>query len=200
MFPDSLSFSVLHADIEKLREPGEEANHFPQFLKGCRILRDAEFLEEILWYMKFQTEPIIRSLACKRLSSKGTSSILQPPRYTTYTMLTLKEFQDSVPNNSVSQVPFSIPVMLIIIQEESFGPLLPVVTVESLDEGINFVNERDKPLAFYVFTESTSTFRRINKLTSAGSVCHNDTIMQAGGVCVDVIERGRGKGRERDLL
>ena len=67
------------------------------------------------------------------------------------------------------------------VQEESFGPLLPVVTVESLDEAIKFVNEREKPLTFYVFTESKKTFQRINKLTSSGGVCHNDTIMQAGG-------------------
>jgi acyl-CoA reductase-like NAD-dependent aldehyde dehydrogenase len=56
-----------------------------------------------------------------------------------------------------------------------------VVTVESLDEAIEFVNAREKPLTMYVFTESRKTFERINKLTSAGGVCHNDTIMQAGG-------------------
>ena len=67
-----------------------------------------------------------------------------------------------------------------------------MVTVESLDEAINFVNEREKPLAFYVFTESKSTFQKINKLTSAGGVCHNDTIMQAGGQR----ERERERGRE----
>ena len=55
--------------------------------------------------------------------------------------------------------------------------------MESCDEAIKFVNEREKPLSMYVFTESRATFEKINNMTSAGGVCHNDTIMQAGGVC-----------------
>ena len=71
----------------------------------------------------------------------------------------------------------------LVFQEEIFGPLLPVLVVDSLDEAIAFVNDREKPLAFYIFTESKATFNKINKLTSAGGVCHNDTILQAGGMC-----------------
>ena len=37
--------------------------------------------------------------------------------------------------------------------EEIFGPILPVVTVQSLDEAITFVNSRPKPLAAYLFTK-----------------------------------------------
>ena len=66
-----------------------------------------------------------------------------------------------------------------------------MVTVETLDEAIDFVNAREKPLSLYVFTESRKTFERINKLTSAGGVCHNDALMQAGG------EWG-GRERERE--
>ena len=39
---------------------------------------------------------------------------------------------------------------------------------------------REKPLAFYVFTESKKTFEKIRNFTSAGGVCHNDTIMHSG--------------------
>ena len=66
-----------------------------------------------------------------------------------------------------------------IMQEEIFGPLLPFVTVENMDKAVEFVNEREKPLAFYVFTESKQTFLKINRLTSAGAVVHNDTLMHA---------------------
>ena len=67
------------------------------------------------------------------------------------------------------------------VQEELFGPILPFVAVDSVDEAVNFVNSREKPLAFYVFTESKATFDDINKKTSSGAVCHNDTMIYAGG-------------------
>ncbi len=59
--------------------------------------------------------------------------------------------------------------------------MLPILTVDSLDEAIDFVNQREKPLAMYVFTESKPTFERVNKLVSAGGVTHNDTLLHAGG-------------------
>lgn len=41
------------------------------------------------------------------------------------------------------------------IQEEIFGPILPLVTVKSLDEAINFINQREKPLALYAFSNNS---------------------------------------------
>ena len=41
-----------------------------------------------------------------------------------------------------------------VMQEEIFGPLLPIVTVSGVDEAIRFINEREKPLALYVFSSS----------------------------------------------
>jgi acyl-CoA reductase-like NAD-dependent aldehyde dehydrogenase len=66
-----------------------------------------------------------------------------------------------------------------LMEEELFGPLLPILTVNSVDEAIQFVNGREKPLAFYVFSGSGSTFKKINRLTSAGGVVHNDVLMHA---------------------
>ncbi|MFF3653458.1 aldehyde dehydrogenase family protein [Streptomyces sp. NPDC002181] len=57
-----------------------------------------------------------------------------------------------------------------VMQEEIFGPILPIVTVTGLDEAIDFVNDRDKPLALYVFTESDDTQRRIATETSSGGL------------------------------
>lgn len=42
-----------------------------------------------------------------------------------------------------------------LMQEEIFGPILPILTVESLEQGINFINEREKPLALYVFSDQS---------------------------------------------
>ncbi|MFF4116698.1 aldehyde dehydrogenase family protein [Streptomyces sp. NPDC001714] len=59
-----------------------------------------------------------------------------------------------------------------VMQEEIFGPLLPIVTVPDLDSAIGFVNDRDKPLALYVFSESDDTRERFAAETSSGALGH----------------------------
>ncbi|WP_030339541.1 aldehyde dehydrogenase family protein [Streptomyces sp. NRRL S-1022] len=59
-----------------------------------------------------------------------------------------------------------------VMQEEIFGPILPIVTVAGLDEAIAFINDRDKPLALYVFSESDETRERIAAETSSGGLGH----------------------------
>ncbi|MGW7524351.1 aldehyde dehydrogenase family protein [Streptomyces sp. NPDC054783] len=59
-----------------------------------------------------------------------------------------------------------------VMQEEIFGPILPIVTVPGLDEAIAFINDRDKPLALYVFAESERTRARIAAETSSGGLGH----------------------------
>lgn len=59
-----------------------------------------------------------------------------------------------------------------VMREEIFGPILPIVTVPGLDEAIDFINDRDKPLALYVFTDSETTRRRIAAETSSGGLGH----------------------------
>ncbi|MFD8232878.1 aldehyde dehydrogenase family protein [Streptomyces sp. NPDC059696] len=57
-----------------------------------------------------------------------------------------------------------------VMREEIFGPILPIVTVPGIDEAIGFINDRDKPLALYVFTESDETRRRFADETSSGGL------------------------------
>ncbi|MFC8347505.1 aldehyde dehydrogenase family protein [Streptomyces sp. NPDC057280] len=57
-----------------------------------------------------------------------------------------------------------------VMQEEIFGPILPIVTVPDLDGAIDFINDRDKPLALYVFAESEDTRARIAAETSSGGL------------------------------
>ncbi|MFF9771503.1 aldehyde dehydrogenase family protein [Streptomyces sp. NPDC014636] len=57
-----------------------------------------------------------------------------------------------------------------VMREEIFGPILPIVTVPGLDEAIRFINDRDKPLALYVFSESDKTRERIAAETSSGGL------------------------------
>jgi aldehyde dehydrogenase (NAD+) len=58
------------------------------------------------------------------------------------------------------------PVML----EEIFGPVLPIIEVADLDEAIAFINERDKPLALYAFTDNETTRRRLATETTSGAL------------------------------
>jgi aldehyde dehydrogenase (NAD+) len=64
-----------------------------------------------------------------------------------------------------------------VMREEIFGPILPIVPVASVDEAIAFVNERDKPLALYAFSESSDTQQQVIDRTSSGGVCVNHTIL-----------------------
>ncbi|MER6241633.1 aldehyde dehydrogenase family protein [Streptomyces griseorubiginosus] len=57
-----------------------------------------------------------------------------------------------------------------VMREEIFGPILPIVTVDGLDAAIDFINDRDKPLALYVFTDSETTRGRIADETSSGGL------------------------------
>ncbi|MGL4519440.1 MAG: aldehyde dehydrogenase family protein [Phocaeicola sp.] len=64
-----------------------------------------------------------------------------------------------------------------LMQEEIFGPILPIITIDTLQEGVEFINQREKPLALYIFA-STSEAATILSTTSSGSVAINDTIVQ----------------------
>ncbi len=57
-----------------------------------------------------------------------------------------------------------------VMAEEIFGPILPVLRVPDLDAALDFVNERDKPLALYAFTGDPASRRRVLIETSSGAV------------------------------
>jgi aldehyde dehydrogenase (NAD+) len=61
--------------------------------------------------------------------------------------------------------------------DEIFGPILPVLTVSSLDEAIDFVNARPKPLALYVYSNDTERAQHVIDNTTSGGACVNDCVM-----------------------
>lgn len=63
-----------------------------------------------------------------------------------------------------------------VMQEEIFGPILPLLTFENTDEAIEFVVKREKPLALYYFG-STEKGKEVIRRTSSGGACLNDVIM-----------------------
>lgn len=92
----------------------------------------------------------------------------------------------------LDQVDLDSPLM----QEEIFGPLLPIIEYDTLDEAIAFVNKREKPLALYIFSKSKENQEKILKNTSSGGVCINATIMHNASPYLafgGVGNSGRGK-------
>jgi aldehyde dehydrogenase (NAD+) len=69
-----------------------------------------------------------------------------------------------------------------IMQEEIFGPVLPIVEYEDIDEAISIINQGEKPLALYIFSKSYNNRDKIISQTSSGGVCINETIMNFGSV------------------
>ena len=89
-----------------------------------------------------------------------------------------------------------------VMTTEIFGPVLPVVTIKSVDEAIAFVNDREKPLALYVFADE-SVGRRVLHLTSSGGACLNDVIMHIANEHLPfggVGNSGMGRYHGRDSL
>lgn len=64
-----------------------------------------------------------------------------------------------------------------VMQEEIFGPVLPIVTYETLAEAIGYINQRPRPLALYLFEEDASKIKRVLAETISGGVCVNDTML-----------------------
>jgi aldehyde dehydrogenase (NAD+) len=87
-----------------------------------------------------------------------------------------------------------------IMQEEIFGPLLPVLTYREISEAITAINARPKPLALYLFTRNQSLQKQVLNSTSSGGVCLNEVFLHAavwglpfGGVGTSGIGAYHGK-------
>ena len=64
-----------------------------------------------------------------------------------------------------------------VMQQDLFGPVLPLVAAESLDAAIAYVNDRPRPLALYLFSDSGAQQQQVLQSTLAGGVSVNETLM-----------------------
>lgn len=69
-----------------------------------------------------------------------------------------------------------------VMQDEIFGPILPILTYRTLDEALRTINQRDKPLALYIHSRNRQHTQYIIDRTSAGDTVVNDTLLQFGNV------------------
>ena len=93
-----------------------------------------------------------------------------------------------------------VPLDADIMQDEIFGPLLPVLSYGSLDDALQIINNRPSPLSQYVFSERETTVDSILSRTTAGSTCVNEAFLHFinpnlpfGGKGESGIGRGHGR-------
>ena len=87
-----------------------------------------------------------------------------------------------------------------LMQEEIFGPLLPMITYKTIDEALCVIAEREKPLVLYLFSRSRKVVREVMSRTTAGGTAINDTLphffqlnLPFGGVGESGIGKAHGK-------
>lgn len=66
---------------------------------------------------------------------------------------------------------------MLVAQEEIFGPLLPIVTYESFEQAIDYVNQHPRPLALYLFTDDRARIDHVLRNTTSGGAVINDVMM-----------------------
>lgn len=113
-------------------------------------------------------------------------------------------YQSGVGRFERGQVPFTIvknPAEdSLVMTEELFAPILPVVTYREMEEALRFVSSRPKPLALYLFTQNKALKKKVLKELSFGGGCVNDTVIHIashylpfGGVGASGMGRYHGK-------
>ncbi|MFP5327758.1 MAG: aldehyde dehydrogenase family protein, partial [Acidimicrobiia bacterium] len=63
-----------------------------------------------------------------------------------------------------------------VMEEEIFGPILPVLAIDEVSDAVRLINDRDKPLALYVFSEEDAEVEGVVEATASGGVCVNGTL------------------------
>ena len=91
---------------------------------------------------------------------------------------------EALPSPETGKFPLSIAINpgpeLRLSCEEIFGPILPVLSYESLGDAIETINSKEKPLALYIFGHNRAEIDRVLEQTSSGGVTVNDFLMHAG--------------------
>jgi coniferyl-aldehyde dehydrogenase len=91
-------------------------------------------------------------------------------------------FEDYAPDPQSRLIPphlvLDVTDDMVIMQDEIFGPLLPVRSYRDIDEVLTYVNSRDRPLGLYLFSNDRALRDRVIKNTLSGGICINDCAFQ----------------------
>ena len=72
----------------------------------------------------------------------------------------------------------NLPEEASLLQEEIFGPILPIITFKKIDEAVNYINSKEKPLALYIYSKNNQVIKQVIDNTRAGSTCINNNVVQ----------------------
>ena len=115
---------------------------------------------------------------------RHNSILLNPLEKGATTVIGGAEFCDIEGQYTPATVLTGITPEMDIMQSEIFGPILPIIAYDSLEEAIAFVQSRPKPLALYVFGKDQNAIGRVIANTTSGSTCVNHCILQIENLSV----------------
>ncbi len=116
---------------------------------------------------------IINPAQFARLQGYLTDAEAQGAEITPLSAAHIDEKQRLLPPQILTRLSDEMQVM----QQEIFGPLLPLVPYQSLDGALAYINARPRPLALYVFGQAHNTVDQVLAQTVAGGVCINETLL-----------------------
>jgi len=143
-------------------------------------------LDEFIGLYKAATEKLF--FTNQKIDSSSYGKIISPKHFTRLKSLveeavnggariaiggTFDEQNQRIHPIVLTQIPAGAKIM----EEEIFGPILPVIVYENLEDVIDQINSKSKPLALYIFSNNKSNINKIMKSTSAGGTCINDVLI-----------------------
>jgi coniferyl-aldehyde dehydrogenase len=139
-------------------------------------LAEAILAEAKRLYPDIADNPDYTSIITDRHYQRLTNAI-EEARSAGATILTIAEESLSNTRKIPPTIVIDPPRGSLLMREEIFGPVLPIVSSDSLEDALRIINERDRPLALYVLTNSEASSRKILGRTISGGVTLNGTIL-----------------------
>ncbi|MGI5309574.1 coniferyl aldehyde dehydrogenase [Rheinheimera sp. WS51] len=91
-----------------------------------------------------------------------------------------QNWQQASQQKLAPQLVINAPLDCAVWQQEIFGPILPIMLYDTIEQAIEFINQQPRPLALYLFSSNKTLQQQIMQQTHAGGVCINDTLMHVG--------------------
>jgi coniferyl-aldehyde dehydrogenase len=139
-------------------------------------LAEAILAEAKRLYPRIADNPDYTSIITDRHLQRLTNAI-EEARGAGATVLTIAEDSTSNSRKIPPTIVIDPPRDSLLMREEIFGPVLPIVSSDSLEDALRVINEKDRPLALYVLTNSEASRRKILSRTISGGVTLNGTIL-----------------------
>ncbi len=134
-------------------------------------------------FMNFFKSAVESMYGSEPIQSHDYGSIINDRHYDRLVSLTagLKTESESFNKASRKIAPILIPLeresQSALMKDEIFGPLLPIIEIDSFEEGLEFIQKRDRPLAAYFFSSSQSLLTSFTQKILAGGICLNDVVV-----------------------